>query len=164
MHMMPQMNHQILQRTVIFQAVEIILIRLESQLHLLPVGEKFDWLFGDKVSKGANNISKKGLDMVESKYPVINKPVDELPDYSKQAATNKLFSYIGLNKSKVSENPEQTKTSKEKEDSELFSLKSTVSVEMKTPDGTSYEMRYVPFNLKDNFMYKTITNLWPKKE
>jgi len=128
------------------------------------VGEKLGWLVGDKVSKGANDISNKGLDMVESKYPVINKPVDELPDYSKQAATNKLFSYIGLNKSKVSENPEQTKKSKEKEDSESFSLKSTVSVEMKTPDGTSYEMRYVPFNLKDNFMYKTITNLWPKKE
>ena len=87
-----------------------------------------------------------------------------MPDYSNHAVTNKLFSYILLNKSKASENPEQTKKSKEKEDSESFSLKSTVSVEMKTPDGTSYEMRYVPFNLKDNFMYKTITNLWPKKE
>ena len=164
MHMMPQMNHQILQRTVIFQAVEIILIRLESQLHLLPVGEKFDWLFGDKVSKGANNISKKGLDMVESKYPVINKPVDELRDYSKQAVTNQLFSYIRLNKSKIPENPEQTKKFKENEDSKSFLLKSTFSVKMKTPESTFYEFSCVPFNLKDYFMYKTITNLWPKKQ
>ena len=101
------------------------------------VGEKIGWLVGDKISKGANGISNKVLDMVEIKYPVINKPVDELPDYSNHAVTNKLFSYILLNKSKASENPEQTKKNKEKEDNKSFSPKSTFSVEMKTPDGTS---------------------------
>ena len=124
--------------------------------HLVP--EKIKGL-GEKV----NEISNKGLDMIEKKYPVVNKPVDELADHSKQAATDKALSHFGLSTSKVKENSEVVDKTQEKDD-KVFSLKSNVSVEMKTPEGTQYKLNYEPFNLKDNVVYKTVTKLWPKGE
>jgi len=130
------------------------------------IGEKLGPLVPEKVKsfgEKVNEYSNKGLDAVEKKYPVINKPVDELAEHSKQAATDKALGHFGLSKSKVDEDSEVVGETQEK-DEKVFSLKSNVSVEMKTPEGFQYKLNYEPFNLKDNVVYKTVAKLWPKTD
>ena len=130
------------------------------------VSEKLGPLVPEKIKslgEKVNEFSNKGLDAVEKKYPVINKPVGELAEHSKQAATDKALGHFGLSKSKVEEGSEVGDKTQEKDD-KVFSLKSNVSVEMKTPEGTQYKLNYEPFNLKDNVVYKTVAKLWPKSD
>ena len=137
------------------------------------VGDTLCWLVGSKVSSGVDEISNMGLDMIEQKYPIINKPIDDVPEFSKQAAAAYMFSYFGLNSLKmyksvntISETSEEAEKRRDKDSSKWFSLKSSISFELKTPEGTSYELNYVPFHLRDGFVWKTVTSWWfkPKDE
>ena len=66
----------------------------------------------------------------------------------------------------VSKTSEEAEKRRGEDDNKWFSLKSSISFELKTPEGTSYELNYVPFHLRDGFVWKTVTNWWfkPKDE
>merc|ERR1719457_24370 len=55
------------------------------------VGDTLCWLVGSKVSSGVDKISNMGLDIIEQKFSIINKPIDDIPEFSKQAAAAYMF-------------------------------------------------------------------------
>ena len=137
------------------------------------ISENFNSIVGDdaidKISKGANDVTNYGLDVVEKMYPVLSKSIEEATEYSKEIAAYYALRKFGLKTFSMSKKRRSRKKHKRnrnkktralgllRNNHEGITVETSCSVKVRKPDGTSYEVKYTPFYMSDHGVLKTIT-------